>query len=153
MENKYKARNVKKKLKNLPVGKVKIAVAAVIGLCILLLFQVASFNVDMHCTKYNNMCTISERSILDPTPTYLGKFDTLKILEIHVVEKHIENNKIVYDILLDYGKKAAPQHINYTFNTLIKANTVKLKLENYISSNAKSLTVTKKCYFNNYFCF
>ena len=129
----------------------------VLGLLVLLLlvgfFFFFVFDINMECDKAKNLCIISKKNIFEPNPIPLRRFDISSIVDISVATRNAEDGKMIYDILLNCGPYKGKVFIDYGFNTKIKANTVQMKLVKFINTPAKTLNITKHCYFNNYFCF
>lgn len=154
IERADKKRRKRKILLNyLILKRVKIAVIIFVLLGFWAAFNVFGYDIDIDCEKSNNTCTISKSSVIDPLPYKVARFDTGGILDVFVKSRILDNGDVIYDLLLDYGETQGQVYADYGFNTVIKANTAKMKLMNYIKGPAPVLNINKHCYFNDYFCF
>lgn len=154
IEKAEKKRNKRKVfLDYLTLKRVKITVITVVVLGVVGAYHILGYDIDIDCTKSNNTCVLSKSSLVDPVPYKIARFDTGGILDVFVKSRTIKHGGTIYDILLDYGETRGQIFIDYGFNTVIKANTVKMKLTNYLSSHAPDLHISKHCFFNDYFCF
>ena len=137
----------------LVLKRVKAAVIAIVVLGVIGAYHVLGYDIDIDCTKSNNTCTISKSSLVDPVPYKIARLDSGGILDVFVKSRKIEDGSTIYDLLLDYGETRGQMFIDYGFNTVIKANTAKMKLTNYLDTSAPDLHINKHCFFNDYFCF
>ena len=133
--------------------RVKAAIIIVVVLGTFIILQLTGFDMDLDCTKADNICTISKKSILDAEPFKIARFDTGSVIDVFVRSRKLEDGSVIYDLLLDYGETRGKYFVDYGYNTVIKANTAKMKLTNYLNGSARSLNINKHCYFNDYFCF
>lgn len=133
---------------------VKLGIFFCIIIAVAILITVSSFDVTMYCSRSTAMCEIKKTSILDPLPVELGKFSLAYIKEVNVTNRTVENGKSVYDIEIDRGPERGREFVDFAFNTIIKANTVKMKFLRFYEDLSKSeVVISKHCYFNDYFCF
>ena len=137
----------------LALKRVKAAVIALVVLGCIAAFHILGYDIDIDCEKANNTCVISKSSLVDPVPYKIARFDSGGILDVFVKSRVIEDGSTIYDLLLDYGEARGQVFIDYGFNTVIKANTAKMKLTNYLGNSAPDLHINKHCFFNDYFCF
>ncbi len=137
----------------LALKRVKIAVVILVALGFWAAFNIFGYDIDIDCTKSDNMCTISKSSVIDPVPYKIARFDAGGIIDVFVKSRTAEDGSTIYDLLLDYGESRGQLFIDYGFNTVIKANTAKMKLTNYLNGSAQELNINKHCFFNDYFCF
>lgn len=137
----------------LALKRVKIAVIALFLLGFWAAFNVFGYDIDIDCTKSDNTCVISKSSVIDPVPYKVARFDSGGILDVFVKARTAEDGTTIYDLLLDYGETRGQVFIDYAFNTVIKANTAKMKLTNYLNGEKETLNINKHCFFNDYFCF
>jgi len=139
----------------LSLEKIKMAAMVLVLIGIYALVHAIGFDMYLDCDKQTKMCTISKKSTFEPTAIKLGRFDTSRIYEIKVDSRKLESGKLIYDILVDYGTKTGGEavFIDYAFESQIKANTLMMRLTNYLETNAPELHFKKRCYFSEYFCF
>jgi len=137
----------------LSLRRVKAGVIIVVLLGFWAAFNVFGYDIDIDCEKSTNTCTISKSSVIDPVPFKIARFNTGGIIDVFVKSRTAEDGSTIYDLLLDYGETRGQMFIDYGFNTVIKANTAKMKLSNYLNGSAPTLNINKHCYFNDYFCF
>lgn len=153
MEKADKKRKKRKSKIDFSLKRVRALIVVIIVVCFIAITKLAGFDVDVDCTKADNTCTISKSSLLDPVPFKVSRFDTGGIIDVFVRSRKVDGNKLVYDLLLDYGETKGQYFMGYAFNTVIKANTAKMKLTNYLQGSKSTLNISKHCYFNEYFCF
>ncbi len=137
----------------IPVEKLKILAVILIIICVGCLIHISSYDMILSCDKATNTCTISKKNMFDSTSIDISRFDTVKIYNVAVDKRKLENKKVIYDILLNYGPDNGMAFIDYGFTNPINANTVMVKFAKYLETNQKTLNISKHCYFNNYFCF
>ncbi len=137
----------------LSLRKLKIAAALLVLLIAYGLIQAAGFDMYLDCEKKTYSCTISKKSAFDHDSIDISRFDTEQIYEVSVAPRKLENKKVIYDILLNFGVDKGEAFIDYGFTNPIKANTVLVKFAKYLETGAPELSVSKHCYFNEYFCF
>lgn len=137
----------------LPIERIKIMIALLVLVCIYAVIQVSGFDMDIDCDKSTHSCTISKISSNDPTPIVISRFDTVKIYDIAVNKRKLANNKVIYDILLNYGADNGQVFIDYGFTNPINANTVMVQFGKYLETGMSTIKIRKHCYFNEYFCF
>ena len=111
--------------------------------------------MNLDCERTSHTCTISRKNFIDPTIINVSRFDSARIYSVAVATRRLPNNKIIYDLLVDYGTKNGGEavFIDYGFYNQIKANTVRVKFEKYMQTGAPTLNISKHCYFDEYFCF
>lgn len=153
-------KNFFKKSKNririiLPIEKLKLLAVILVLVCIYAVVQISSFDINLDCDRARHICTISRKNAMDPTVIDISRFDSERIYSVAVATRRLPNNKIIYDILVDYGTKNGGEavFIDYGFYSQIKANTARVKFEKYLQTGAPTLNISKHCYFNEYFCF
>ena len=153
-------KNFFKKSKNrirviLPLEKIKIIAVVLVLLCVYAVVQISSFDMNLDCERTSHTCTISRKNFIDPTIINVSRFDSARIYSVAVATRRLPNNKIIYDLLVDYGTKNGGEavFIDYGFYNQIKANTVRVKFEKYMQTGAPPLNISKHCYFDEYFCF
>ncbi len=146
-----KARNIIRRF--LPIERIKILIAVLVVICIYAVVHISGFDMDMECERSTQICTISKISPNDPTPINISRFDTTKIYDIAVSKRKLKNNKVIYDILLNYGADNGQAFIDYGFTNPINANNVMMQFGKYLETGMSSIKIRKHCYFNEYFCF
>ena len=151
-------RNFLKKGKNriiivLPLQKIKIIAAVIVLIGLFALIQAVAFDMDLDCEKATHICTVSKKNVIEPTPIIIRRFDTARIYDMSVAQRITDNNKKIYDILINYGADFGSAYMDYGFTSQIKTNTLRVRLANYIETNATELHFSKRCYLNEYFCF
>ena len=127
--------NQKKLFSYLALKRVKAAVIALVVLGCIAAFHILGYDIDIDCEKANDTCVISKSSLVDPVPYKIARFDSGGILDVFVKSRVIEDGSTIYDLLLDYGEARGQVFIDYGFNTVIKANTAKMKLTNYLGNS------------------
>lgn len=138
----------------LPLERIKIMAVVLVIICVCAIIQISGFDMNLDCDRASHTCTISRKNMFDPTLITISRFDSSRILNIAVASRRLQNNnKIIYDILLNYGTDHGSMFIDYGFYNQIKANTVRVKLTKYIDSGAPTVNISKRCYFDEYFCF
>ncbi len=136
------------------MNQLKIIAAIFVIACLSALIKLSSFDINLDCDRATDFCVISKTSSINPTSVPISRFKISRILDISVEQRKIDNDKIIYDILLDNGPYYEQMYIDYAFNTVIKANTVKMKFSKYLRSlSTQKFSDTKRCYFDSYFCF
>lgn len=154
MKKKNNFNEIKRTIRMNPIiAKVKTVLIILLLGALFFALKVAGTDYNIECTKSNDICTISTSDFINKTPVPISRFDTARIADAFVETRQAKDGTVIYDILLDYGPYVGKVFIDYGFNTKIKANTVKMKLLKYINGSDKTLSVTKHCYFNNYFCY
>lgn len=136
------------------MNQLKIIIALLVIACISALVKLSSFDMNLDCDRTTDFCVISKTSSVNPTPVPISRFRISKIVDISVEQRKIEDDRIIYDILLNNGPNYEDVYIDYGYDSVIKANTLKMKFVKFLGSlSTQKFSATKRCYFDNYFCF
>ncbi len=147
-------RNGKRRLRTfLTKGQMYVLIFILAIGCVYGIFKTSEYYMSIDCSKIKNQCVISKKKSPDAEPIVIRQFPVGIIYEVKVEKRKLENGKEIFDILLDNGPFGEDVFIDYGFENVIKANTVKMKMDKYLTTTAEEFSITKRCYFNDYFCF
>lgn len=147
-------RNGKRRLRTfLTTGQLYALILAIAAFFVYQIFKASGYDMSLECSKIKDTCVISKTGLINPETVQISQFPVDSIFEVTVEKRKLENGKVIFDLLINNGPYADEFFIDYGFDNPIKANTVKMKMDKFLTSTAAEFSINKRCYFNDYFCF